>query len=177
MVSCWYSMKSAVDQMAEYEISNRIRFDYVVLTRLDLLYFSDFDLASYDPGTIHIPWHPANHLYSFLLDWYYISSSENILKLSRLFDYMDTYAPVPHATIGYYIRDKVTPKVNDSRTSIVRDVMIPRYMNMIFHPTKTGGADVIMKLLRRSKLTKRALYERYGIDEAEWDDYGYDNRL
>ncbi len=115
------------------------------------------------------------------MDWHFISSSDNIQKLCRIFDFRNDYRPTSHTTIGHYIHDHITPQIDDTGKSAVLDVMIPRYMNLIFelkdHPRRKRLSRELIALLEQSPVTKKTLSDRYGIDESEWDAYGYDDQL
>ena len=181
LVSCWYSMKSVGELLANYEREKGIKYDRVMLTRLDLLYFTDYRLEDFDPDKFHTLGHLASKVPGFLMDWHFISSSDNMQKFCRIFDHRDQYKPVAHTTIGHYIQDHVTPQIDDSKKFVVLDVMIPRYMNLIFelenHPRRKRLVPEIIALLEKSTVTKKLLSDRYGIEKSEWDDYGYDDQL
>lgn len=103
-----YSIKKVIELKARYEKENNFKYDLVMLTRFDLAFEEDFIFNKFDPAYFYAAnWYSRINLFGFipiyipmgypylgyggLVDLWFISSSENMDKFSRLFDYLDEY--------------------------------------------------------------------------------------
>lgn len=107
LLSRWYSTKKVVDLKKKYEIENNVIFDLVMLTRLDMAYFSKFEFDKISKKNLTVPHHndvpaPRNNYKTKIeknnktyekgiSDFWFISSSENIDRFSKLYDYFGNY--------------------------------------------------------------------------------------
>lgn len=114
LLSRWYSTKKVVGLKKEYELENNIEFDLVMLTRLDMAYFSKFEFEKISKKKLTVPNHndvsaPRNNyqvqikknnrtLEKGISDFWFISSSKNIDRFSRLYDFFSNYNISSHVS-------------------------------------------------------------------------------
>ncbi len=114
LLSRWYSTKKVVDLKIEYETENNIEFDLVMLTRLDMAYFSKFEFDKIPQKKLTVPHHndvggPKNNyevsikknnrtFEKGISDFWFISSSRNIDQFSRLYDHFNNYNISSHVS-------------------------------------------------------------------------------
>lgn len=147
--SRWYSVKKVVELKNNYELKNGL-YDLTILTRLDMYWIKHLNLSLLDPNFINLDqciFH--GKLYGSkqskeLGDRFIASNSENINKISTIYDKLDEYKKkiqmyrnisshfiIPHHLNQNNLRDKVsfpfmyyTPsydqKYEDSHCTLVR---------------------------------------------------------
>lgn len=95
--SSTYSMKKSIDLMKKYEEDNKIKYNMVMLARMDLIWLIKFKFNELDNQKFYVPiWgknniHSINNNYSSVLGNIFISNSNNIIKFSSLYDNLNNY--------------------------------------------------------------------------------------
>jgi|TARA_B100000085_G_scaffold201079_1_gene184594 hypothetical protein len=96
MVSRWYSFKESIRLKKEYEEENNMKYDLVVMSRVDWAWMVNIDFSLFeDTNLFYSPANPdflKTHHLPRLDDWIFFSKSENMDKFSELYQklYVDT---------------------------------------------------------------------------------------
>jgi len=106
--SRWYSQQKALQLMASYEVANNFQYDLVMVSRLDLLWFTDVIFKDYDPTFFYAshwnnngpnklgPYDRDNYAEGRgFLDFWFFSGSANMDKFGCLYDYLGGLAHIP----------------------------------------------------------------------------------
>ncbi|MFC1892237.1 hypothetical protein ACFLZT_07585 [Thermodesulfobacteriota bacterium] len=108
--SRWYSNKQTLKLMENYEDQTGIKYDCVMVTRLDIAFFnkiifSDYNLDIFWASHWNDPPLPDNNFqYNYenhyqgtgFLDFWFFSNSNNMKQFGMLFDKIEDYHPSPH---------------------------------------------------------------------------------
>ena len=117
--SQWYSRKKSVELKKEYEIENNFTYDFVMISRFDVCFFTDIPFADLDSDYLYAPENTdplidgkkakynAALIYKKnpervefktnswkakgLMDFWFLSSSKNMDEFAKLFDHLDSY--------------------------------------------------------------------------------------
>jgi len=109
-LSRWYSTKKVLELMSKYELDNNFEYDFVLLTRLDVGFFTDINFNKLDKDYFYVShWNDPektsenlkankknHHKGKGFLDFWFISNSKNMKQFSLLFDNVDNYHRNPH---------------------------------------------------------------------------------
>jgi hypothetical protein len=88
--SRWYSTKKSVDLMAQHIQETEAKYDFVFMSRYDVRYFTDFDLASLDNERFYASnWVTDNPAKDGLLDYWFLCNADDAIKFSNLYHYID----------------------------------------------------------------------------------------
>ena len=126
--SRWLSCKKAIKLLTDYEKENSIRYDAVLLTRLDVGFFTPFDFGDYNLDQFWVSnWNNApkkgtNHVYDTknlnqnfgFLDFWFMSNSANIKKFSALYDDLFSLSVSPHRS-SYEFAKKIGMNIGYSK--------------------------------------------------------------
>ena len=112
--SRWYSTKKVIDLKKEYEFKKNFKYDLVMLTRLDMAFFSKFEFEKIPKNLLTVPNHndvggPRNEYKTQIVknnrtyekgisDFWFISSSENIDIFSDLYKHFRNYNISSHTS-------------------------------------------------------------------------------
>tara|TARA_R110000744_G_scaffold133209_1_gene241542 strand:+ start:728 stop:1510 length:783 start_codon:yes stop_codon:yes gene_type:complete len=99
--SRWYSVKEVNKLKNQYESENNFKYDFVMLSRFDMIWTRDIFFNTYIPSYFYIPgthdthglaygW-PNSHHGNEVADLWQISNSENMDKFCTLYDYITSY--------------------------------------------------------------------------------------
>ena len=123
--SRWYSSKKTIELKKEYEIENGFIYDWVMVSRLDLAFFTDLIFEKFDNQYFYAShWNDAvnpevgrfkankkNHYEGKgFLDLWFFSNSEMMDKFSTLYDHRKKYDVSPHRASRQHV-DTFTDKV------------------------------------------------------------------
>ncbi len=120
--SQWYSRKKSVELKREYEIENDFTYDFVMISRFDVCFFTDVPFGDLDGDYLYAPHntdplidgkkakynaaliykkHPKKVEFKTndwkrkgLMDFWFVSSSKNMDEFVKLFDNLDKYFKV-----------------------------------------------------------------------------------
>ncbi len=126
--SRWYSAKESIKLKSTYETQYNIKYDIVMLCRLDLIWFNDVIFSNYTPHNFYAshwnlngpdkvgPYDKSNHhINSGFLDFWFFSNSEYMNQFSLLYDNIDTLlknTPLSSHSLSYsFIRQLNYPIV------------------------------------------------------------------
>ena len=109
MKSRWYSHKKVLDLKKEYEEKYNFKYDFVMVARFDLLFFTPFIFSEYDPNFFYLtneadpndPHHSSNQM-----GWneaWFLSNSKTMDEYSKLYDHMDEYQEQGKAWAQTYV--------------------------------------------------------------------------
>ena len=117
--SKYYSMCKAINLLNEYEIEKNIKYDVILISRMDLLWFNPIELNKINPNYIYTSnWNYAydkykcrNLMYNnklLPLDHFFIMNSIDIKVFGNLFNELDSYIhhQNPHSIIVEFLYDK-----------------------------------------------------------------------
>lgn len=123
--SRWYSSKKTIELKREYEIENGFVYDWVMVSRLDLVFFTDVIFDRYDPGYFYashwndVPNPKADRLQANkenhyegvgFLDLWFFSNSEMMDRFSTLYNHRKEYDVSPHRASRQHV-DTFTDKI------------------------------------------------------------------
>lgn len=108
--SRWYSNKKVLELKKTYEEKNNFRYDFVMVTRFDVAFFTDLIFDNYDPKYFwasnwnDLPRPENNNTLLFnnnfegsgFLDLWFFSNSNNMDMFSKLYDNIHKYPISPH---------------------------------------------------------------------------------
>ena len=91
--SRWFSQKKVLQLKKEYEQENQLKYDYVMVSRIDQAFLSDLIFKNYDPNKFWAPNDQETKEKSsqteIFLDYFFFSNSSNMDKFSTLYDNLD----------------------------------------------------------------------------------------
>jgi hypothetical protein len=124
--SRWYSSKKAIALKSEYEKENNFKYDTVMITRLDVGFFTDLDFSKYDMNYFYASnrndaatkehdyqANYKNHCEGIeFMDLWFFSNSDNMDKFAKLYDEIESYKISPHRSSKQHVdkfigKDKV----------------------------------------------------------------------
>lgn len=123
--SRWYSSKKTIELKKAYEIENGFVYDWVMVSRLDLVFFTDVVFEKFDDQYFYAShWNDAvnpklgrlqanreNHNEGIgFLDLWFFSNSEMMDKFSTLYDLRKKYDVSPHRASRQHV-DTFTDKI------------------------------------------------------------------
>ena len=123
--SRWYSSKKTIELKREYEIEKGFVYDWVMVSRLDLAFFTDVIFDTYDPDYFYAShWNDAvnpkvgrlqanreNHYKGTgFLDLWFFSNSKIMDKFSTLYDNRKKYKVSAHVASREHV-DTFTDKI------------------------------------------------------------------
>lgn len=99
--SRWYAAQEVNNLKKEYELKNNFKYDFVMLSRFDMIWTRDIFFPEFDSSCFYVPettdnsgnpwgWPYLNHN-DELGDLWQISNSENMDKFCTLYDYIGPY--------------------------------------------------------------------------------------
>jgi hypothetical protein len=88
IMSRWYSNKKVLELKKQYELANNFSYDIVIVTRFDSLYRGNWDISNLNSEFFYVTggW-PCDYS-KYLPDVWFISNSNNMDILGKLFDEM-----------------------------------------------------------------------------------------
>tara|TARA_B100001094_G_scaffold318573_1_gene362341 strand:- start:1882 stop:2604 length:723 start_codon:yes stop_codon:yes gene_type:complete len=92
--SSTYSMKKSVELMRENENKKNLKYDFVMLARMDLLWLNKVEFENLDNTYFYQPIWGKDNIYSNgveVLGNFFISNSNNIYNFSKLYDKLPIY--------------------------------------------------------------------------------------
>lgn len=110
-----YSMKAVLELKNDYEQKNNFKYDIVMITRMDTMWFNEINLKDLNPEKIYIsPWNYAydktkiRDYAKVPYDGWFISNTDTINFFIDLYDEIDNYINYSnsHAIKYYYMKDK-----------------------------------------------------------------------
>jgi len=124
--SAKYSSKQSIELMHEYEINNNIKYDFVLLARMDILWLVKLDFEKLNNTFFYVPIWGENNSQSIhtngVLGTFFLSNSENIYKFRKLYDNLPDYLKnnnslhVIDKLMIDTISNKIIYKFNDSHS-------------------------------------------------------------
>ena len=127
--SQWYSRMKSIHLKKEYEEENNFKYDYVMMSRFDCLFFTDVIFEDFDKDSFYaslntdtlvdgaptkyntalvykktperITFSNRNYHSDGMIDFWFFSNSENMDKFGELFHSMDRYNQQGTEGIGY----------------------------------------------------------------------------
>lgn len=121
LYSRWYSTKESVGLKTLHERVHNFIYDWVMIGRLDLLFFKDFDFSKFDNNFFNVSAWNAPPLWSRhktepdrinrtetkegLSDMFFISNSKMIDKFSTCYDYLDKYGISGHYAAWRHVKE------------------------------------------------------------------------
>jgi hypothetical protein len=108
--SRWYSNKTVLELKKEYEQENDFEYDCVMVMRLDVGFYSQFNFSELDMNNFYAsnwnisPTQENNNIYDQenhnvgkgFLDFWFISNSKSMDKFSKLYEHITSYHVCPH---------------------------------------------------------------------------------
>lgn len=110
--SRWYSNKQVLNLVNKHEMKNGFKYDYIMVTRFDVAFFSNLIFKDYDPNYFYVSHRNCGPDFPSMFEWipnknkwdnayadlWYFSNSDNMKKFSNLYDKMKKYSiRPPHA--------------------------------------------------------------------------------
>ena len=130
--SRWYSAKQSLNLKAEYEKESGFKYDFVMLIRFDLEFYTDLVFSEYDNKFFYASnWNDLprkennyilsysnNYLNSGFLDLWFFSNSVYMDKFAELYDNIELYSASPHFASFEHVSKVIG--VNQIRYSLFR---------------------------------------------------------
>lgn len=121
--SRWYSSKKVLQQVRDYEMKNNFKYDYVMVTRLDVTFFKNLIFSDFDPKYFYVPnrnagpssyekyyWIPNHKVYDEAYnDLWFFSNSDYMNKFSTLYDEITDFSIRP----PFASKQKINKITND----------------------------------------------------------------
>ena len=97
--SRWYSTKVVNNLKRDYELEHNFKYDFVLLSRFDMMWNTNIIFEGYDPSLFYIPktskggvpWGWPHQQKNEIGDLFYISNSENMDRFCTLYDNINGY--------------------------------------------------------------------------------------
>lgn len=86
ILSRWYSNKKVLELKQQYEKENQFTYDLVMVTRFDCVYNGNWNLSELDPTRFYVTGGWGGNYETELPDLWFISNSENMDILSKMYD-------------------------------------------------------------------------------------------
>ena len=88
--SRWYSAYRSVGLLENYQKDTGCKYDYALLSRFDVRYFTDFDLDKLESEKFYCSnWVTEDPEKDGLLDYWFLSNPENMIIFSKLYEDLD----------------------------------------------------------------------------------------
>ena len=152
MWSRFYSFQKVVEQKTAYEQEQGFKYDFVFVSRYDLVMFEDFILSKYDPNYFYAPFsgwmfkERGVFVKESTPDLWFFSSSDQINEFSKIYDDLERYSKdladnciSPHFAISNKLRESDTKlrfvlnmdvdftNNNSDRVGLTRNLRIDKY--------------------------------------------------
>jgi hypothetical protein len=115
--SRWYSSKKVLELKKEYEKENRFKYDVVMITRLDIGFFTNLDFTKYDMKYFYASNRnkPATKEFDYIGDYenyksdtelsdlWFFSNTENMDKFADLYNEIVSYEVSPHRSSRQHV--------------------------------------------------------------------------
>ena len=122
--SRWFSSKKVLELKKQYEDENNFKYDCVMISRMDIAFFTDVIFDRYDMNYFYAShWNGApikendfkgdrlnRNKGKGFLDFWFFSNSDNMDKFSLLYDNIEQYDPSPHISSRQHA-DTFTDKI------------------------------------------------------------------
>lgn len=137
--SRWYSTKKVVELKSQYEKENGFKYDWVMVGRLDLLFFVDFLFKNLDPNYFHAGiWNAAPHYrpkkgvlppdrinrsekMQALMDLFFVANSDMMNQFSTVYDNLDKHTVISqHTDAWQQVKDVIGDPKKVIRYSLYR---------------------------------------------------------
>ena len=125
----WYSNCYSIRLMNNYAEKHQIKYDWIIQTRLDLIFFSKFLFKDLDNDTVYLP-KRHNDIDNSLEDVFVASSHQNALKFSELFNERTKFSILPPYALKNFLDEK---KMNYKQfKTLNKDYNLSRNINLEF---------------------------------------------
>ena len=128
--SRWYSNKQTLTLKRKYELKNKFNYDWVMVCRFDLLFFTDYDFSKLDSSFLYASnfnnWKPPNKENDTikkrrLLDMWFIGPTRLMDVISKLYDNFYQYpATDPHRAIWEHLEAYIGDPLKITRFKFYR---------------------------------------------------------
>ena len=122
--SRWYSNKKAIQLALEYQKSNGFNYDFIFVTRMDVVFFEKINFNNFDKNYFYVPNRNKGPNITSVYNWesnrdivddafgdlFFFSNSRNMKEFSLLFDSMLKYSLRPPFAAKQHI-NKITNKI------------------------------------------------------------------
>ena len=123
--SRWYSNKRVIELKKNYELENNFEYDFVMVSRLDVCFFSDILFSSFDnsyfyasnwndvniqPDGSYMPNKQNNQEGRGFMDLWFFSNSKLMDKFGSLYDNISNYDISPHRSSFQHVA-QITKRV------------------------------------------------------------------
>lgn len=115
MQSVHYSLKQSVDMKTKYEIKNNFKYDFVMIARMDIVWFKEQKIENYNLDKSYIytsPWNYAFDIHKnmdtpYIFDHYMITGTDMANTISNIFYSIDKYVQygTPQVIKYFYFQD------------------------------------------------------------------------
>ena len=114
MKSVHYSLKKSIDMKTEYENEHNFKYDLVMISRMDIIWFKELILSTFDPQYINLsPWNfvdlskNCRRMGDIILDYFIITGTDIANKISNLYLEIDKYCEycAPMVAKSHYLKN------------------------------------------------------------------------
>jgi hypothetical protein len=115
--SSMYSLKKSIELMRENEINNDIKYDFVLVARMDILWLVKLDFEKLDNTEFIVPIWGNNNFHSKscngVLGTFFLSNSENIFNFRKIYDNLPFFLKDNHSLhiISKFMIDTITDRI------------------------------------------------------------------
>lgn len=122
--SRWYSNKQVLNLINSHEKKQKLKYDFIMVTRLDVGFFKKLEFKSLDKNVFYAGYrnnapnksnnfkgdHNNEYLGKEFNDLWFISNSKNMNRLSKLFDNINNYKISPHISSYQHTIEFIKPE-------------------------------------------------------------------
>ena len=101
----WYSNSTSINLMSDFSKNNNQNYDWVVQTRLDLIFLKKLDLEKMDKQNFYVPVR-KNDKENSLEDVFFISNYQNAVIFSEIFNERTNYSFLPPYALKKFLIEK-----------------------------------------------------------------------
>ncbi len=121
----WYSNSKCLKLLGDYSKNNNLTYDWVIQTRLDLIFFNKFDFNKLDKQLFYVPVR-KNDRENALEDVFFVSDYKNAMIFANIFEERTNYSFLPPYALKEFLADKkirfIEYKKLNSDYNLVRNI-------------------------------------------------------
>ena len=130
--SRWYSQKEAIRLMTEHSIKNKIKYEFVIQTRFDLILNKKIELNNFNKTKLHLVNAGRLQNKNRLYDIFFISNFKTSKIFMGVFKNLKSYPIDPTLLLPIFLRKK---NISYEKSINFKDVILKRHQEKYFEIT------------------------------------------